>query len=338
MSATPVPTEPPVPVLGVLQSRWTPPTESNIPTHTGAPPAPDAIYIAAPPTEDIGELISAHSTVREKGGELYLWQRFVWGVGGAWLGIVLIVFLGNKLFGLPMNAVTLTVAGIIGGIPGAIFGAPANTTTYVGTKGAARFVWGGKNHPVKAAQIMPFADVNGSNVSQTRNFYNGIYTGTEYSYVWGRQDDAGKTHKLLEVSGRFHRMKGPRDSDELYYFGAAVEAAYTTYRMVQLRELLANGGSEPFAITGGGELILSAKGLQVERYKKQEFIPVENIAGLGIHEGQITIIRAGAKKGFLGIGSEGVFNVGYAELASPRLFLALLAYIAQQNAPDIPED
>jgi len=51
----------------------------------------------------------------------------------------------------------------------------------------------------------------------------------------------------------------------------------------------------------------------------------------------ITITRAGAKKGFLGIGSEGVFTVAYASLASPRLFLSLLAHIARQSTPGSSE-
>lgn len=323
----------PLPVLGHLSSRWSPPEGSTITTHTGAPLAPDLVFIAAPPMEDIGELLSAHSTVREKGGELWLWHRIGWGICCGFLGVVFFAYIANKALGVPYGLPLVSISAIIGAIPALLFGAPPNTTTYVGTQGAARYIWGGKNNPIKSAQVAPFAQVNGSNVQQTRHYTNGIYTGTDYAFLWGRVDAAGKPHKLLEVSGRFYRSKGPRDNDEAFHFGAAVEQAYTAFRMIQLRELLRAGGSEPFSVGANGKLILSAAGLQVALGSKQEFIPREQITGLGIHEGMVTITRAGAKKGILGIGSEGIFTVAYSELASPRLFLALLAHVVGQGVP-----
>ena len=331
-------TAPPLPVLGQIESRWSPPEAGNILTHAGAAVAPDLVFIGAPPPE-IGDIVSAHSTIREKGANSWFWHRMGWGLSIGWLSFAVLAYLTNRLLGVSYSSLFSTPLGIIfalvGAIPGYLYFAPANATTFVGTHGAARFLWGGKNRPVKSAQIVPFAQVNASNVRMTRHYYNGIYTGTDYTFVWGQKDIAAtsKIQNLLTVSGRFYRAKGPRKNDEIYHFGSAVEQAYTAYRMVQLKEILAQGGSEPFQVGASGQLVLSAAGLQVALGGKQEFIPRENIVGLDIDNGIITITRAGYKKGVLGIGSEGVFKVGYAQIASPRLFLSLLAYVVNLQVP-----
>jgi hypothetical protein len=67
---------------------------------------------------------------------------------------------------------------------------------------------------------------------------------------------------------------------------------------------------------------------------KTEEIPYEEIGGLTIKSGIITISKVGAKKGFLGIGKEGVYSFPYASLGNARLFLALLAGVIGQEVPE----
>jgi len=117
------------------------------------------------------------------------------------------------------------------------------------------------------------------------------------------------------------------------------------------RERLRQGESVRFPVQGKGAIDLSARGIVVMFGNKQEEIPKEAIAGASIamtragiwvfgistRRRQITISKVGAKKGFLGIGQEGMLTFPYANLGNAHLFLTLLNEVIQQKTPTEPD-
>ncbi len=295
---------PPLPVLGSLQSRWSPPADGTVTTHSGAPLPADLFYIAAPPTDDIGVVVSAYSTVRaNKGGDKGILRRIGSVLVGAWLGIVVIAFGGSQLFGIPDTATLYITAVLVGGIPGFLLSAPENGTTYVCQTGAIKYIWGGKDNPLKGEKWFRYSEATDLLVSQTRHYTNGIYTGTEWSFLWRRREpETKKFQEMFRLGGRFYRSKGPADNDETFHFGTALEAAYSKFHLARSREILASGGSVPFSVGMNGMLAVSAKGLQVSFGSKQEFIS-RSRSGMILHSAW-----RGDRKG-----DRGALQRGYAE-------------------------
>ena len=343
MSVPPPPTtDAPLPVLGQLRSRWDPPADSSVMLHVGTPLPANCTYLAGPP-EEIGTIRSAQSNMQaDKGAEAQTGKRLMGALGGFFAGVFLTWYIGYRIgfwdF-IDASLLILGIGGVIGAIVGYIAAKPKYETSYVGEHGIAAYKYGGRESTIGKADIFLFERGDLLQTQQTRNYYNGIYTGTTYSYIWNNA--AGKPEH--RINGTFKHKEGRPPIDDPYWYAVAAENAWSQSRLPLLREKLANGETAFFPIKGKGAIGISRQGLSVQIGRKQETIPLDTIGNLGIHNGEVTISRAGAKKGFLGIGADGIYKFPYNGLGNARLCLILLSELIGQaepkeNAPPSPSE
>ena len=317
----------PLPVLGHLASRWEPPTGSALVTHAGEPVLPGRLYLAPPPLE-IGEILSAHSNMEGgKGAEAQTGKRLLSAGGGALAGILILLYIsyrGRFSFDLTLGILFYGLAGLIGAIIGYAVAKPKYETSFVGKNGVAFYHYGGKNKPIGKAEVLNFDNAADLLVKQINHYHNGVYTGTNYVFVWN--DAAGKP--VHTIKGDHNNKDGMPSLDHPFWYALAAETAWTNVKLPALVARVRRGETVSFPVKGKGTVGIAPDGVVVEMGKRHEVVPFDAIGDFGIKGGEVSIKRVGAKNGFLGIGADGVYKFPYNSLANARQFLALLATIA----------
>ncbi len=118
--------------------------------------------------------------------------------------------------------------------------------SYVGETGAVRYRVVGKPGNPPKTEFIDFNTAADLRTAQTRNYYNGIYTGTTYSFTW--TDAAGK--KLLNLRGNYSSKVGTPKPTSPYHFARVAENAWS--RFLIARALMPNSprmASSPFTIS-----------------------------------------------------------------------------------------
>ncbi|MBC8143462.1 MAG: hypothetical protein H7Y38_18695 [Armatimonadetes bacterium] len=321
----------PLPVLGAVPSRWEPPDDGSVTLHVGDPLPANRVYLSTPP-EEIGTLFSSGSNLdSEKGADGQMLKRVGAAAGGFLLGALLVWVFGAKLrlWGFTdAPLVALVIGGVIGAITGFFTSKPKYETTYVGEKGVASFEYGGRDKSVGKSAVFCFDRAETLHTEMTRNYTNGAYTGTSYAFNW--HDAAGRpVHKL---TGAFNNKDGNPPPDDRYWFGVAAENAWSYGRLQTLRERLAAGETVSFPVKGKGAVGISLRGLTIEISGKKDTVPLDELGDFGINNGEVTIARRDAKKGFLGMGADGIYKFPYSGLGNARLFLNLLSAASHREA------
>ncbi len=332
MSVPPPITDAPLPVLGHLPSRWEPPTDDSVTLHSGDPLPENRTYLAGPVIE-IGKVLSAHSNMHgDKGAEAQTAKRIGSAIGGFFLGAIAVWAIGAKIRLWYLNdapPIALVIGAVIGAIIGYIASKPKYETSYVGEDGIASYKYGGRDSTIGKSDVFLFSRGDVLQTQQTQNYHNGVYTGTSYSFVWNNA--AGKPEHTIQ--GAFQHKEGNPPTEDAYWYGVAAENAWSRAKLPLLRQKLANGETVFFPVKGKGAVGVSKQGLTIQIGGKQEAVPLDAIGNLGIDKGEVTISRVGAKKGFLGIGADGVYKFPYGGLGNARLFLGLLAEVSGQAEP-----
>ena len=325
------PPDAPLPTLGHIDSYWAPPEGGTVTAHSGKPLPADLVYLGKPP-EEIGAVRTAFSTIRKDSGPDRGWPRRI-GFGVA-IAALLVLFSagGCAPLGVPKENILFMGFWAVAALVGSYFAfGPRNSTTYVGEQGVSEYLYKGKSQ-YPTASFMQFSAVTDLTVGFTDHYTRGIYTHTDYAYNFTKMEDAGKPGAKFAITGSFRRSGSAPPKNEHYHYGISAERAYSTYRLPLCRALLEEGKSVAFRVVGQGALLVSAEGLKLA-FKKEEIIPKEEIGGLNIAQGTVTITRKGATKGILGIGASGVYSFSYSSLSNARLFFALLSEVIGQTKP-----
>lgn len=278
--------------------------------------AADDDFFAAPPAE-IGDILSAHTTLRRHVQPTALAARigltvFV-GLGGLAFGLFFAAMTNNTFFQLLWPAV-FTIGGIALALSSTRF---KHTCTYVGRDGLARFTCQGSRESV-LAEIFLFQDAQELKAHQTRQYHNGVYQGTSYAFTW---TDIGGRPRFV-ITGVFrHEAGNPPDKDP-YYFGTAAEVAWTVYLANQMQAQLSLQGTIYFGLGGKNWLRIGERQLILHQNDATVEWSADELAEVRVEKGQIEIRRHDAREGWFS--SSGIWKFPYANLANARLFLILM--------------
>ncbi|MCH8136235.1 MAG: hypothetical protein IIB77_09690, partial [Proteobacteria bacterium] len=111
--------------------------------------------------------------------------------------------------------------------------------TYVGRAGVARFKHKGPlARPAKCESLI-FESAADLRSSQTRQYINGVYAGTNYRFTW--TNEAGKTIFKLIGSYRSSKTKAPKPTS-VFHFAQSAEAAWSLHLIGLLDAELAEYG------------------------------------------------------------------------------------------------
>lgn len=286
--------------------------------HAGTPLTDDEDYFADAPKK-LGRVVTSASTLRTSKEPLNPALRLA--IIFFSTGLLMVVGLAIAFFLTGLNAGLVLWPLGLGGLAAVlawyltIF---RHSCTYVGERGIAWFECSGSRDHLKRADIFLFRDAAELRISQTRHYYNGVYTGTNYSFTWS--DENGKQVYLL--SGNYRSEKGtPKESDP-YYFAQSAEIAWTQYLFRNIDQVLSAGGKFLFGLKGSSYVELGEGFLVLDQGSGPMRLDADQIDRVAIENGVVSIWEVGGKKGWFS--STGVHSFAYGDLGNARFFLIAL--------------
>lgn len=299
---------------------WRP--QQEVTEHSGEPLPADAFFFVSPPTE-IGEVVTAHSSVRRgKPLEPTGWRLLLAGgltaVGDFIIWLVLhsdteigSLLMWMLLFSVPAFLITFLVS------------KRTAVCSYAGSLGIARFRLKRDPDKTRRPEIFLFQNAVELRTSQTRHYTNGVYTGTNYEFIWSNFQ--GKT--CYKLTGSYYSSDGKPDKESPYYYALGAEGAWSAFAFERAKAELANHGVVRFNLPYGNYLVIGDGFIDLCFKGQTAHCPTHEIDRVTIKQGVITLRRTDAKSGFFGIGSSGIFTFDYAGLANARVFLFLLDHL-----------
>ena len=280
----------------------------------------------APAPKEIGRLYSAFTTLKTNVEPQSMPSRLILVailfVITFILGGLLVFLVGSGGRNRPLDLLCFMP---IPAAVGALFGSLAfwwtrfrHTCSYVGVKGIATYTCSGDRDQVRQTELFLFRDAAELRIGQTRNYYNGVYTGTNYSFTWS--DERGTT--VHTMSGRYSSEAGTPVATDPYHYALMAETAWTMYlfrdidRITTSDELLYFGlkGNDHIQL-GSGVLILVQGGKTIE-------LRSDEIEKMNVGNGVISVWEVGAKEGWFV--NKGIHQFMYADLGNARFFLYAL--------------
>ena len=291
---------------------WTPP--EGIPGHAGTP-IPSDLDFFEPPPEEIGEIVSAWSSLstdKEPMGPTLRWiLAFVIGVGG-WLGGTLLF----RMFDVRDDFAANALGGLIGVIGLLVVLAVTrfkHTCSYVGTKGVLTATLKGGRFRTPSIQQFLFDEAEKLFTSQTRHYYNGVYTGTSYDYRWA---DVGNRTQF-QLKGTYQAKDGNPKPKDPFHLAMSAEMAWSQYLLDGMQEELEREGCVEFPVNksdlvrvGPGFLEFVLKGAPTR-------VEAADIKELSISDGTFNIKTHDAKW----FGSKGKYRFNYGRMGNAKLFV-----------------
>ena len=298
-------------------TRWAPPEGTA--RHSGDPIEPGADFFVEPPPE-IGELVSAETTLSAKTRPWRTVSRIVLaGLIGWGAALILdVILVHNNQVNAKENLVWEALL-LLGFAPLTwYFTRFSHTCSFVGKLGIARYRCKGNRDRLAAPEVFFFGDATELRTSQTRHYYNHIYTGTAYTFTW----TDGEGSKWFKLKGTYRGENSLPKAKDPFHFALMSEGAWSVFLFDQVvAELEANQsvrfslGGKHFIAIGPGFLDVFVSGTEPER------LTVDEIDGMQADAGVIKIKRIDAQEGWFS--SKGVYKFNYEQMANSRLFLLL---------------
>jgi hypothetical protein len=290
-----------------------------VPNH-GSEALPHDVDFFAPPPPEIGPLVTAYSTLRQKIQPRPAGARVAIAGGVALItaSVVMMIVAAaqprEKVFYVFWPAVAGGLAALIAVLTTRF----RHRCTYVGREGLARFQCAGDRDRVTMPEFFLFRDAAEVRTGQTRRYVNGVYQGTDYTFTWS--DVAGRTRHVIR--GTYKAEQGNPRSTDPYHFGRSAEIAFTMSLLPDVFSRLDMGGDVRFNVSGGRWIRLGPGYMIIQTGGAEEQWDAQEINGVQIHQGVVYIRRRDAKEGWFS--SKGVFKFDFAALANAQLFIYLV--------------
>jgi predicted Zn finger-like uncharacterized protein len=292
-----------------------------LPDHRGRPLPEDAEFFIPPPDE-IGEVLSGHTTLREGNREWPAWVAISAPVVGGALGVVFGVWLSGT--SASMGSVEHFLFPILFGLLGVVvlffIFLFSHTATYVGKEGAAQFdAFWARNIFLK--YLLRFCDAAELWTGVTVHLMNGGYWYTSFSSIW--YDDRGKP--LFSLLGRHHSEKGDPPAENKYHFAQAAEHAWTRWLLPDALRQLEDPGYVQFRLwrlLGDEWIRLDRKTITIKVKGGPVRFPARNIEEVRLKKGVLTIRPSRVSAAVAHAKDE--YRFDFADVANRQLFLHLL--------------
>lgn len=296
--------------------------------HAGVPiENDDDLFADAPPA--IGKLFSAYTSLKSHQaptpeGLRFGWFLFVFFIGLIITSLALNYLLADAVRGLGPQQGKLVIL-LISIVVSVVFGGAVywwmgfyHTCSYVGTDGIASYYCSGDRDNIGQTGYFLFQDAAELRTSMTRHYTNGVYTGTNYSYVWS--DERGKV--MFTLAGRFSSKDGTPAFSDPYYFAVAAESAWSLYLFRNIDHVSTSEKLLFFGLTAGNYIQLGQGLFILTQGGKTVELRSEQIEKMTIGDGVISVWEVGGKEGWFV--NSGIHQFLYAELGNARFFMFAL--------------
>jgi hypothetical protein len=294
-----------------LATRWQP-TEGIV-GHGGQPLDPAREFFSLPPAE-IGEVISAHTTLLRGKEPFSIGTRvsIVLLPAAAVMGIAYLIATQNR-----READTILCLGI------AVASAAMATAwyftrfrhicSYAGSEGLAVFGMPGSRAATLRSSIFMFERAAELRTKQTRRFINGFYFGTTYDFIW--TDAHGRF--IYWLKGSYRSQAGTPKADDRFWIGVAGERAWNARQLDLLQRQLDACGYCQFNLFNGDFVRVGRGFFEFGRRGETARIETQEVKTLSLDGGQFAIHHKDAKW----FGRAGKYRFSYGDMANAQLFL-----------------
>lgn len=298
---------------GTSSQAWTPP--AGVTAHDGTPLDADRDFFQPPPPE-IGPVISAYSTLTVGKNPVPLFLRLLL-VGACAVGCYALIWWVNQpghrsdaRFFVPIAA----VVGFLIAVPIVLIVTGfKHTLSYVGKNGFSKHTLKGRRGKKTKDEMLLFADAAELRSGETRQYYNGVYTGTYYDYTWTNRE--GK--RVYRAKASYRSQKGTPKTKDPYHIVSAGERAWTAHLLEGAEAELKEKGYLQFGLTKGDWVRVGPGYFEFCRGGEVARCDAAEIKTLQLAGGYFNIQHANAKW----FSREGKYGFDYKKLANAKLFL-----------------
>jgi hypothetical protein len=301
--------------------------DTHLTTHAGGfIEEEDDFFVEAP--KEIGRLHSAFTTLKKHQDPMSPGMRVVlvftlFGVSAVItaLVIVLIILLAGARWRFEQFAMLLLFPSAVGLLAGAIgywWTGFSHTCTYVGTKGIARFVCSGSREYLSTDEVFLYRDATELRIAQTRHYYNGVYTGTDYSFAWSNE----RGDVIHTIAGRYSSEEGNPVATDPYHYAIMAENAWTMFLFRDIERILEEDKLLFFGLKGGDYIELGEGLFILHQGGKKIKLKGNKIDKMTIGNGIIQVWEVGAQEGWFT--NSGIHQFMYADLGNARFFMFAL--------------
>ena len=298
--------------------------KKNIKLHSGEPIPKDSDFFASPPKE-IGEVVTAQSSLKKGEKPMRFYIRVLIGIISIVIGLIIGLVINHYAHLTPNNnwfyvwVIGFPLLGLLISFAGTSF---IHTCTYVGKKGVAKFTLEkNRNNPLKA-EILQFKDAESLYTETTEHYRNFTYDETTYSYKW--KDKNEKT--IYKIEGAYHQKKAlPKDLSDNYYFALSAKESWNSYKLSQMIDTITNGDNVRFKVKNM-TIEVGINTMNIYEKGKQLKWNISDIDSIGYGGGVITIYNSKHKNNswFSKLLGKGELTFAYADMPNADLFLLLL--------------
>lgn len=299
------------------ETRWSPPPE--VTTHSGNIIDAEADFFADPP-EEIGELVSADSTLKLRTRPWRTASRIALAGLVGWVAAVGLDVLVANNNPADLSLFRVLEAGLFAVMALLVcyFTGFKHTCSYVGKLGVARIRCKGNRERRQPPEIFLFEDADELRTSQTRHYSHGVYTGTNYLFTWTNADGV----KCFKLSGMYRGENTPPKPKDPFHFATMAEGAWSAYLFDRLVAELQSNQSVRFNLSGRNFIAVGPGFLDILVSGTEPIrLTAEEIGGIQFDAGTVKIMHIDAKEGWFS--STGVYKFSYDQMANSRLFLLL---------------
>lgn len=290
-----------------------------VPDHSGQPRPMDAEFFAPPPPM-IGKITSAETSLRQGKGPLSMPVRLTIAALVAGVIIAGMIGLGHLSDVKRQDREILAIIGyIIAAIAAAIVMFVTRfkaTCGYVGEEGVAVFTMRRTRDAEPEMEMFLFTDAAEVHASQTRQFYNGVYTGTTYDYRW--TDSAGR--RVFRRNGTYRGKDKPPKQGDPFHFADSAEIAWSQHYLERALKQLEAEGSMSFRVDRKRVVRVGPGFLEFHFGAEPVRVTRDDIAAVSLSEGTFSFKHKDAKWYSL----SGKYNFQYGMMANPKVFILAL--------------
>lgn len=293
-------------------SSWQP--SSDIKSHSCSLPTADADFFMPPP-QTIGELISADTTLKTStGNPMPELLRLTIVIVASGLSFAII------LFGFHNAIFALVAAGVNGWL--AWFCTRFHhTCSYIGSKGLIKYELVNSRSAMPKESLLLFTDAHSLYAKTIRNYTNGFYTGTTYTYTWKK--NSGNEYV---ISGNYQSEKSsPKDGDP-WHFANTSESVWSSYLLSTLDAQIDRDGYVEFPMGGALQAVRVGQGFMefVTRKDGSQRVMVADMRDISLGSGTFQFKHQDARWW----SGKGKYSFEYANIPNARVFLICLGELA----------
>lgn len=291
--------------------------------HNGDPIQSDVDFFAPPPPE-IGNLLTAESTLKKgkKPMEAMVRWPLIVASAGAIMVAVHSLWQPNQAASAVGSLTTWDVvvyytivvaAGAFVGWCVHYFTRFTPVCSYTGHLGVARCtLQGSRDGPLKW-NVLPFEFASTLKRGTTEKYHNGVYTGTTYRFIWRSTDN----QVLLKLNGSFSAKNGAPKAHDAFWFASAAEVAWTMFAYQRVKQQYKANGYVEFVLDSSDAIRVHEDALEFVHRGTSTWIRNDEIKEMSIHAGQVRIVHKDARW----FSNKGKHQFKYENLPNAKLLL-----------------